>query len=134
MWQRIPSLGHRLESGKKSPMSGDDLLALLLPENGLLRLGGLLQDLKFGLLILQHAEFGTDSRLQVEDGLLIGGGRNGGDQRLNRCEAAAGIGERTLRQRLLYGAGPARRDEVASVCRGHRRKLRRSQHGVAPDG
>ena len=85
-------------------VTGDDLLALLLPVDRLQRLHRLMQDLQFRLLVLEHAEFGVDPRLQIEDAFLIHGRRNRVDEALNGCKPAARVAQRLLRQGLLQGA------------------------------
>ena len=88
-------------------MPGNNLFSFLLPVHRILRKGRLIQDLQFGLLVLQHAELRADPSLKIQDGFLVPGGGNRIDQALNGGKSAAGVGERRLRQRLLQGAGAA---------------------------
>jgi len=100
MLRRIPRVtratsvsGSRLKASLEATLPVDHTLSLLLTNQRFLRLSGLVENLKLGLLVLQHALFRADSGLQFQDALLIVGSCNGRDQLLNRCEAAAAVGQ-----------------------------------------
>jgi hypothetical protein len=78
----------------------DSLLMRRLLSRQFLGLNGLVENAELRALVLQHHLFGLYSRLEIQDGLLIGRAADGIDQLLKRCEAAAGGGQRLLGYRL----------------------------------
>jgi len=122
-----------LKAGFKASLLFDCAFLRLLPKGGLLRLCGLIENLKLGLLVLQHAQFGTDPRLQIENCFLISRSRNGGDQTLNGGEPVTRVRKRLLAESLLHGVPLARGSYLLLIGRRQRGQTLRRQHGIGTD-
>src|SRR6185312_12533785 len=105
-WRRLRG---GLEAGFESALKLDLPLSRLLLKHGFLRLRCPVENLKLGLFVLQHADLGTDSCLQIETGLLVPGRPNGGDQALDGSEPGARVRQRLAGERLTQGVPLARR-------------------------
>ena len=76
-----------------------------------------MQDVEFGLFVLEHALLRRDACLQVQDSLLVGGGGNGINERLERREPLTGVGQRLARQYLQRCGETARGLEFRALIR-----------------